>query len=100
MHEAELISSRTKSALAAKKARGEKLGTPGNLTTAAREKGREAHSRNAANNQHTITAKGYVKLLRDGGATLRQVADTLNVEGFKSPRGGRFSAVQVARILE
>lgn len=98
-HEAELISSRTKSALAAKKARGEKLGTPANLTTAAREKGREAHSRNAANNQNTITAKGYAKLLRDGNVTLRQIADTLNAEGFKTPRGGQFSAVQVARLL-
>lgn len=98
-HEAELISSRTKSALAAKKARGEKLGTPANLTQAARDKGREAHSRNAANNQHTKTAKGYAKLLRDGGATLRQIADTLNTEGFKTPRGGQFAAVQVARLL-
>ena len=99
-HEAELISSRTKSALAAKKARGETLGTPANLTTAAREKGREAHRLNAANNQNTITAKGYAKLLREGGATLRQVADTLNVEGFKTPRGGRFAAVQVARLFK
>jgi len=98
-HEAELISNRTKSALAAKKARGEKLGTPANLTAAAREKGREAHSRNAANNQNTKTAKGYAKLLRDGGATLRQVADTLNAEGFKTPRGGKFAAVQVARLF-
>jgi len=98
-HEAELISNRTKSALAAKKARGEKLGTPANLTTAAREKGREAHSRNAANNQITKTAKGYAKLLRDGRATLRQVAEILNAEGFKTPRGGKFSAVQVARLF-
>lgn len=99
-HEAELISSRTRSALAAKKARGEKLGTPANLTTEAREKGREAHSRNAANNQNTITAKGYAKLLRDSKATLRQIADTLNAEGFKTPRGGQFSAVQVTRLLK
>lgn len=98
-HEAELISSRTKSALAAKKARGEKLGTPTNLTNAAREKGREAHSRNAANNQNTKTAKGYANLLREGGATLRHIADTLNAEGFKTPRGGQFAAVQVARLL-
>lgn len=98
-HEAELISSRTKSALAAKKARGEKLGSPANLTNAARKKGREAHSRNAANNQNTKTAKGYAKLLREGGATLRHIADTLNAEGFKTPRGGRFAAVQVARLL-
>lgn len=98
-HEAELISTRTKSALLAKKMRGDKLGTPANLTAEARAKGREAHSRNAENNQHTVTAKGYAQLLRNGGATLRAMAHTLNVEGFKTPKGGQFSAVQVMRLL-
>lgn len=98
-HEAELISTRTRAALAAKKARGAKLGTPANLTAAARAKGREAHSRNAANNQNTKTAKGYAVLLRGNGASLRDMAATLNAEGFKTPRGGTFSAVQVARLL-
>lgn len=98
-HEAELISTRTKSALLAKKMRGDKLGTPANLTAEARAKGREAHSRNAANNQHTVTAKGYAQLLRNGGATLRAMAQTLNVEGFRTPKGGQFSAVQVMRLL-
>lgn len=98
-HEAELISTRTRAALQAKKARGAKLGKPENLTAEARAKGREAHSRNAANNQNTKTARGYALLLRGNGSTLRQMAATLNAEGFKTPRGGQFSAVQVARIL-
>ena len=98
-HEAELISTRTKAALAAKKLRGDKLGTPKNLTAEARAKGRQAHSRNAANNPNTITAKGYAQLLRNGGATLRAMAQTLNAEGFKTPRGGQFTAVQVMRLL-
>lgn len=98
-HEAELISTRTRAALQAKKARGAKLGTPKNLTAAARAKGRAAHSRNAANNPNTKTARGYAVLLRNSGASLRQMAQTLNAEGFKTPRGGQFSAVQVARIL-
>jgi DNA invertase Pin-like site-specific DNA recombinase len=98
-HEAELISLRTRAALAAKKQRGAKLGTPANLTKEARIKGREAHSRNAANNPNTKTAKGYAALLRGNGASLRQMAQTLNAEGFKTPRGGKFSAVQVARLL-
>jgi DNA invertase Pin-like site-specific DNA recombinase len=98
-HEAELISTRTKAALAAKKARGEKLGTPANLTAEARAKGREAHSRNAASNQNTVTAKGYAQMLRNSGVTLRAMAQTLNAEGFKTPRGGQFSAMQVMRLL-
>lgn len=98
-HEAELISTRTKAALKAKKMRGDKLGTPANLTAEARAKGRQAHSRNAASNQNTVTAKGYAQLLRNGGATLRAMAETLNVEGFRTPRGGQFRAVQVLRLL-
>ena len=98
-HEAELISTRTKAALKAKRMRGDKLGNPANLTAEARAKGREAHSRNAASNQNTVTAKGYARLLRNDGATLRAMAETLNAEGFKTPRGGQFSAVQVMRLL-
>lgn len=98
-HEAELISTRTKAALKAKKQRGDKLGTPANLTAEARAKGRQAHSRNAANNQNTVTARGYAQLLRTGGATLRAMAQTLNGEGFRTPKGGQFSAVQVMRLL-
>jgi len=98
-HEAELISTRTHAALAAKKMRGATLGTPANLTNEARLKGREAHSRNAANNQNTKTAKGYALLLRGKGVSLRTMAQTLNAEGFKTPRGKQFSAVQVLRLL-
>ena len=98
-HEAELISTRTRAALAAKKMRGDKLGTAANLTAEARAKGRAAHTRNAANNQNTKTAKGYALLLRGSGASLRDMATTLNAEGFKTPRGGQYSAVQVSRLL-
>lgn len=93
------ISELTRAALAAKKQRGDKLGTPANLTDEARAKGRAAHSKNAANNPNTKTAKGYAVLLRNSGASLREMAKTLNAEGFKTPRGGQFSAVQVSRLL-
>ncbi len=98
-HEAEMISSRTKAALAAKKARGEQLGNTDNFTATGRAKGRAAHAANAANNQNTKTARGYASLLSSGGASLRTIARTLNNEGFKTARGGQYSAVQVARLL-
>lgn len=98
-HEAEMISARTRAALAAKKARGAKLGTPANLTADARSKGRAAHTRNAKNNPNTRTARGYASLLRAQGMPLRTVADRLNTEGYKTARGGQYSAVQVARLI-
>ncbi len=98
-HEAEIISSRTKAAFAAKKARGEKMGHAVNFTDITRAKGRAAHAANAANNQHTKTARGYATLLRNNGNTLREIAKTLNDEGFKTARGGQYSAVQVMRLF-
>ena len=98
-HEAEMISARTRAALAAKKARGAKLGNPENLTSAARAKGRAAHSRNAQANPNTRTARGYASLLRVQGLSLRDVAGKLNGEGYKTARGGQYSAVQVARLV-
>lgn len=98
-HEAELISARTKAALAAKKARGAKLGTPSNFSQAGREKGVFAIKEKAANNPNTKQAKGYALMLRNEGAPLRTIADTLNKAGFKTARGGQYSAVQVARLF-
>lgn len=98
-HEAEIISSRTKAALAAKRARGEQLGNAGNFTATGRAKGRAAHAANAEKNQNTTTARGYAALLRTTGASLRTIADKLNKEGFKTARGGKYSAVQVARLF-
>ena len=67
-HERETISRRTKDALQAKKARGAQLGTPTNLTDAARANGRAAMQANARVNQATRQAASLGSVAAGAGA--------------------------------
>ena len=69
--EATAISTRTKDALAAMKARGRQLGTPANLTAAAREKSWVSLKHNAQTNLNNRQAKHLAILLRATGVSLR-----------------------------
>jgi DNA invertase Pin-like site-specific DNA recombinase len=91
-----LISGRTKSALAAAKARGVKLGNPS--IGAAREKAiatikREADQ--AAANVLPIISE----IQRSGSRTLRAIAEALNARGVATPRGGVWHAASVRNVL-
>jgi DNA invertase Pin-like site-specific DNA recombinase len=99
--EAGLISERTKSALAAAKARGVKLGTPANLTPAARSKGNQRAavvSRLKADDAYADVAP-LVRELRDGGLSHRAIADALNHQGHTTRTGKPWNHVQVLRVL-
>ena len=96
--EAQLISSRTKAALGARKARGLKLGKPENLTLEARKAGAETTRQRAIRDMRTVAA--YAGALRKQGMTLRAVAAELEQHGFQTRRGGPWSATQVKRILD
>ncbi|GAB3284514.1 recombinase family protein [Larkinella harenae] len=97
-HERELISGRTKAALAAKVAQGAKLGNPENLTREAQIKGAAATKRKAAVNQNNRRASAMVAHLRSQGKTYTEIANLLNQDGFVTSTGKEFHAMQVQRL--
>ena len=95
--EARAISTRTKVALAAAKARGTTLGTPANLTNADRAKGAKTMQAKAKRAYaHVI---GAMQAMRAAGASLQAIADDLNQRGETTARGGQWSRTQVSRAL-
>jgi DNA invertase Pin-like site-specific DNA recombinase len=91
-----LIAGRTKSALAAAKAKGVKLGNPtieaarGQAVTAIK-----AEADRAANNVLPI----ITEIRKSGASTLRAIAEALNARGVPTPRGGRWYAMSVRNVM-
>lgn len=94
-HEREMISKRTKDALAAAKARGKRLGNPS--PALALERARISVMESAE--LFTATHAPLVRELRMDGLTLRAIARELDRRNIKTARGGRWQAVQVRNIL-
>lgn len=72
------------------------LGSPQNLSNDARAKSIASRRAKALNNVNNKRAYSVVELME--GKTLREVAKYLNDNGFKTSRGGTFSAVQVSNL--
>ena len=93
--ERELISQRTKAALAAAKAKGTRLGNP--QIAAAQAKG--TATTKAAAEQFASNVLPFILPLKAQGASLRKIAEALNERGIETARGGKWAATQVADIL-
>ena len=89
--EREFISTRTKSSLAAAKAKGVVLGNP---QLAEMNRTRKRMARQFAD-QHS----NLIWSLRNKGRTLREICEVLNDAGISTAKGGVFHPVQVTRIL-
>ncbi|MBK8451696.1 MAG: recombinase family protein [Saprospiraceae bacterium] len=94
--EREIISIRTKQALAAKKARGETLGTIKNLTHVGRKAGNKAIKEQAISKNQM--AKSFVS--KCNGMTLEAIANELNNSGFKTSQGKKFHKTSVKRLKQ
>jgi DNA invertase Pin-like site-specific DNA recombinase len=100
-----LISARTKAALKAAKARGQKLG--GNRLDAEQLAAATAKGAKASVASRQATARvGAQQILpmieelrKQGHTTLRALAAELNQRDVRTPRGGEWSAVQVQRVI-
>jgi DNA invertase Pin-like site-specific DNA recombinase len=94
-HERELISQRTKAALAAAKARGIKLGNPD--ASAARI--RAATANRAAADRFAGTVRPLIDSLQARGLSLRAIARELDGRGISTARGGKWAAATVRGLL-
>ena len=94
--ERKLIASRTKAALAVKKAQGVVLGNP-NLAKA-RRASKAVVVANA--DRHAANVEPFIMAVKRAGAnTLREIAEALNARGVRTARGGAWHATTVKNVM-
>lgn len=102
-YEAELTASRTKSALAAKRARGFRLGNPEHLM----DKHQQAIQNSimtcktkADNNPNNKRAVAMLRTLVKENRSLNEMAKILNDEGFVTSQGAKFSKSTIHKLIK
>ena len=92
--ERDQISARTKAALAAAKARGVRLGVAGreNLN-------RDVQRRKLVADSFAGKLRGVIAGFRSTGLTQRRMVEELNQLGIQTAQGGKWSLIQVQRVL-
>ena len=101
-HEAEMISRRTKEALAARKARGGTMGTPGNLTNDGRAKGSQNSAIVRAERAKAFNGEIVPRVLEfhEKGLSQLAISEELNGLGYKTPRGQAWTQAHISRLLK
>ena len=105
-HERKMISTRTKAALAAARARGKRLGNPNLVALQAVGAGKPgwtagADSNRACANKFAWDVLPVVEAIRaDGITSLEGIANALNSRGILTARGGRWYATTVRNLLK
>jgi len=95
-HEREEISRRTRAALAAKKARGEKWCCPDPRANGSKS----AAARRAKGQQASVRAMPIANKLRSLGESYRSIAESLNDAGIPAASGGNWHASSVRNMME
>ena len=100
-HERELISARTRAALAARRARGLPLGTPRDLSAYARNASRLGSAANVTKaRERARDIAPQIEAARTAGhSSLRQIAAYLNDQSIQTPRGKSWTATAVRNTL-
>lgn len=98
--ERELISIRTRQALQAKKKQGAKLGKISNLTQEGRQAAAASLTQKAKANQNNQRAAALIKVCRESGMSLSQIAEHLNNNGFTTSTGRKFQKTTIFRVLK
>lgn len=100
--EREMISQRTKDALAAARRRGVKLGGDrGHLHTVQRKASAAGvAARNAKADAHAADLAPIIKEQMSLGQSLRSIAQTLNDKGIPTPQGSTWTAAGVSRVIK
>jgi DNA invertase Pin-like site-specific DNA recombinase len=95
-HEREMISKRTREALAAAKRRGKKLGNP--RPQASLERGRATHQHQANERRAKVTP--IITELHEQGLSLHATAREMNRRGILTTRGSQWDAKAISRIVK
>lgn len=99
-HERELISSRTKNALAELKKQGIRLGKPENMTSEARAKGIKVIKNKARNDIRNRQATAVILNCIDKRMRLIHIAEYLNKLGYKTSKENQFTAMGFKRLYQ